>query len=116
MPAMGDAKKAWDEVGERFAEAGRLLKEQYRKLEGEKGPEAAEERKRLSEAVKSATDQLDSAFTSLGNVLRDREARKPIEKAAESLGDAIATTFSEVGGEIQRAFSSRFGKGRNARS
>ena len=97
----GSTKDAWDEVGESFAGVGRRLSERYKTLAEERTTDAAEDARKLKEALRAVTDQLDRAFTSVGDTLRDPEAQSELRKAVGSLGDAITTTFSEVGERIR---------------
>jgi hypothetical protein len=99
-----DTKKAWDEVGERFGDFGRKVGEHYRKLEEPSPPMTSAEKKKVDEAVQSAVNQLDRAFTSLGNAIRDDESRESLNRAVRSFGDALANTFSGVSGEIRKKF------------
>lgn len=96
------ARRAWDEVGERFTEVGRKVGDHYRKLDEESPPKTAAERKDINEAVRGAVEQLDQAFTSLGNAFRDPEAQESLNRAARSFGEALAATFSELSGEIRQ--------------
>lgn len=122
---MGDdgrsAREAWDEVGEHFASLGKRVGEHYRSLdagadqeagvdeEAGTGSQAEADRRRLDDAVRTLTDRLDQAFTSVGNALRDPETRTAMDRAARSLGDALARTFSDVEQGIRR----RAGRPRN---
>lgn len=103
----GSTKDAWDEVGERFGEWGRMLGERYRKRGEELGETAEEDRrKKLDEAVQAVTRQLDQAFTSLGDTLRDPEAKQTLKDAAKAVGDAVSTTLSEAGEQIRSRLGS----------
>jgi len=108
----GSTKDAWDEVGERFGEWGRMLGERYRKRGEELGATAEEDRKKLDETVQAVTRQLDQAFTSLGDTLRDPEAKQTLKEAAKAVGDAVSTTLSEAGEQIR----SRLGSSRSSGS
>ena len=102
----GSTKDAWDEVGERFGEWSRMLGERYRKRGEELGGTAEEDRKKLDEAVRAVTRQLDQAFTSLGDTLRDPEAKQSLKEAAKAVGDAVSTTLSEAGEQIRTRLGS----------
>ncbi len=92
-------KDAWDEVGDGFADLGRRLSEHYNKLGPD--PSASVDEEKVREAIRLLTDQVDRAFTSLGDTLRDPSAKKGIDRVVKSFGRALATTFSEVGEEIR---------------
>lgn len=96
------AKDAWNEVDERFTAFGRMLAERYRTLEQERGTTPEEDRRRVDDAVKAVTRQVDQAFTTLGETIRDPEAKQALGGAAKSLGDALAATFVEVTEEIRK--------------
>jgi hypothetical protein len=85
----GSSKEAWDEVGERFAVFGRALAARYKQLEQERGATTEEDKRRLDEAVSTITRQLDQAFTSVGDTIRDPRAKDDLKLAARSVGDAL---------------------------
>ena len=92
-------KDAWDEVGAGFADLGRRLSEHYKKVEPDRSASVDEEKVR--EALRLLTDQVDRAFTSLGATLRDPSAKEGLDRVVKSFGNALTTTFSEVGEEIR---------------
>lgn len=96
------SKEAWDEVGERFAVFGRALAARYKQLEQEAGMTADEDRRKLEEALQTVTRTLDQAFTSLGDTIRDPNAKQGLKDAAGSIGTALGVTFSEVSDEIRK--------------
>jgi hypothetical protein len=98
----GSTRDAWDEVGERFAEWGKLLSERYRERGREHGSTPEEDKRKLEDAVQAVVRQLDVAFTSLGDTLRDPQAKQSLGAAARSLVDAMSTTVSEVGQKLRR--------------
>ena len=100
------SKEAWNQVGDKFGEWSRLLGEKYRKRGEELGTSAEEDRKKLDDAIQTVTRQVDQAFTSLGETLRDPEAKQHLKEATKSLGDALTTTFSEVGEQIRSKLGS----------
>ncbi len=98
-----NSKQAWEDVGEHFASFGRTVAEHYRQRGEERGaPPSEEDRRKLEEAVETITRQLDQAFTSLGDTIRDPEAKEGLKQAARSVGDALAITFTEVGQEVRK--------------
>ena len=102
----GSTKDAWDEVGEHFAGVGRRLSDRYKALGSERAAEpSAEDQEKFKEAIRTVTAQLDRAFTSLGDTLRDPEAQAGLKKAVGSLGDALTATFSEAADRIRNRTS-----------
>jgi len=100
-----ETRQAWSDVGDRFSEVGRLFKEHYRRLGGTTDTESEAERQRVSDAVKDAGQQLNQAFTSVGNAIRDPEASRSFDRAMSSLGLALAATFSDLGAEMKEQIS-----------
>lgn len=98
------SKDAWDEVDKRFSEFGRILAERYRKAGEEQGdaPPPEEMRRKLEEAFASMTRQLDRAFGSVGDTIRDPEAKDTLKQAGKAFVDALAATASDVGQEIRK--------------
>jgi len=96
------SKEAWDEVGERFAVFGRALAARYKQLEQDRGATTEEDKRKVEEALSTITRQLDQAFTSLGDTIRDPGAKDGLKQAARSVGDALAITFSEVTEEVRK--------------
>ncbi|MBI4261065.1 MAG: hypothetical protein HY658_10920 [Actinobacteria bacterium] len=114
-PKFEETRRAWDEVAERFAELGRRLREHHRRLGSEGGPaeEAAAEDgrrgteeagRRTGDAVQDVVARLDRAFTSVGETLRDPEAKESLRLAGRKLGDAVRATFEETGAELRARF------------
>lgn len=107
MPS--EAKDKWSEVGDHFTELGNRLAERYRALGAESSESAEAGRKKIEDAVKSMTHQLDRTFTSVGDTMRDPEAKESLDRAISTLGNALSATFSEVGEEIRKRFGSSSG-------
>jgi hypothetical protein len=99
---MGDVESAWREVGEKFTELGYKFRDHYRKLEAERadGGETTEESEK---AFKKVADELDTAFSSVGNAFRDAGVKDDAKTAANSLLAAFGATFQEIGEAFQRA-------------
>jgi hypothetical protein len=100
-------RRAWDEVAKRFGEVGRKVGDQYRKL-GDQGAETADAAASgVREAVRDAVGELDRAFTSVGDTLRDAEAKESLHQAVGALGDALEATFAKVGEELRKQLGSK---------
>jgi hypothetical protein len=100
-----DSNQAWNEVERHFSDVGRRLKEHYEKLDAAKTTPA--ERQKLDDALRSLTEQMDKAFTAVGDALRDPEAQESLRQGARSFGNAVAATFSDVGEEIRKRVGRR---------
>jgi hypothetical protein len=92
-----ETKRAWDEVGEGFVKLGRMIAERHRRLGEERVDDpTTHDDGAVADAVRRATDELDRAFTSLGDTLRDDEAQKHLRDTGHKLGDALKVTFKEM--------------------
>jgi phage-related tail protein len=98
----GEAKDAWDQVGERFADLGRKLSDHYKRQEGATSQSADEAKRKIDDAIRTVGEHVDRAFTSLGESIRDPETKDTAQKAVRSLGDALDKTFADVSEAIRR--------------
>ena len=101
-PRWEGTRRAWGEVGERFADLGRLVREQRREHGDDPGQAPQEPGRGPSEAVRRVVEQLDQTFTSLGEAIRQPEAKQGLQRAARSLGEALEATFSELADGLKR--------------
>jgi hypothetical protein len=100
---MTDSKEAWAEVDRRFSEFGRIVAERHRKAgEQQEAPPPEQARKSLEEAFSVVTRQLDVAFTSVGDTIRDPEAKETLKLAGKAVVNALGSTVSDVGEEIRK--------------
>lgn len=100
---MGDVESAWKEVGEKFTELGYKFRDHYRKMEEERTGTDETTTEESEKAFKKVTDELDTAFSSVGNAFRDAEVKDDAKAAANSLLAAFGATFQEIGDALQRA-------------
>jgi hypothetical protein len=111
---MDETKRAWDEVGDGFTKLGRMISERYKGQGGEEpAPAGGTEESVVADAIRRATDELDRAFTSLGDTLRDDDARRQMRETGTKLTDALKVTFTEVSDEIRRTVGNRRAPGSN---
>jgi hypothetical protein len=110
---VGNAKDAWNEVGERFASWGRLVGDRYREAEAEvgKGVDSMSEgsreaQRKLEESARELTEQLNRAFTALGDTLRDPKAKEDLKGAVRAIGDAVTVTVTQTSEEIRKRIAS----------
>jgi hypothetical protein len=98
----GRTQEAWNEVGERFTAWGHLVAERYRGSETADDEPAEETQRKLEETARELADQVNRAFTALGDTLRDEQAKAGLKDAARSVGDAVAVTVGELTVAIRR--------------
>jgi hypothetical protein len=98
----GTAQEAWNEVGERFASWGRRVADRYKEAGSEADAAAQETQRKLEEAAREVSEQLNRAFTALGDTLRDEGAKTDLKQAVRSIADAFAVTVTETGEAIRR--------------
>jgi hypothetical protein len=97
----GRTQEAWNEVGERFSAWGHLVAERYRESETADA-EPEETQRKLEETARELADQVNRAFSALGDTLRDEQAKAGLKDAARSVGDAVAVTVGELTVAIRR--------------
>jgi hypothetical protein len=109
---VGNAKDAWNEVGERFASWGRLVGDRYREAESEIGEGESmsegsrEAQRKLEESARELTEQLNRAFTALGDTLRDPKAKEDLKGAVRAIGEAVTVTVTQTSDEIRKRLAS----------
>jgi hypothetical protein len=96
---MSETKNAWDEVGNRFSELGRHVKQRYDANTGF----SDDQREKVNDALHQLGDALDAGFTAIGDSLRDPAMRDELKHAGVAVADAIAATFNDVATEIRRS-------------
>lgn len=99
-----DTKQAWNEVGERITSWGRHVAGRYHEASGSTGEEARQAQRKLEEGARQLTEQLNRAFSALGDTFRDPQAKEDLKGAVRALGDAVSVTVAETGEELRRRF------------
>ena len=110
-----DAKAAWDEVGARFADLGRVIKErqQTRTQESTTSGEGAAQGEGASSGeaaspdtgpARQVIDAVDEAFTALGDAVRDSDFQRQAKGSLDALGAALGVTFAELGEHLRERF------------
>jgi hypothetical protein len=95
-----EAKRAWNEVGDRFSSLGKRLSENYRASD----PDAAsanDTQGKVEDVVREIGNHLGRAFEAVDNTVRDDEARKELKSAFTALGTAISSSVDEAAGSIR---------------
>ena len=95
---MAEAKDKWDEVGDRFGEIGRHLKDRF----DANAAFGSDERDKVNDALRQLGDALDAGFTTIGETLRDASMRDEMKSAGSSIADAIAATLRDASDAIKR--------------
>ena len=95
---MAEAKEKWDEVGERFSDLGRNLRDRF----DANAAFGADDREKVNDALRQLGDALDAGFTTIGDTLRDPSMRDELKTAGSSIADAIAATMRDVSEAIKR--------------
>ena len=99
----GDSKEAWAEVDRRFSEFGRIVADRYRKAgDGRTPDETQEMRRSLEDAFSKVTRRLDQAFSSVGDTIRDPEAKESFKQAGKAVLTAFGATANEVGDQVRK--------------
>jgi hypothetical protein len=100
---MTDSKDAWAEVDRRFSEFGRIVADRHRQAGEQQGAPPVDQAKRsLEEAFSVVTRQLDVAFSSVGDTIRDPEAKETLKLAGKAVVNALGSTVTDVGNEIRK--------------
>jgi hypothetical protein len=95
-----DAKKAWNEVGDRFSSLGKRLSDNYRASDPD-ATSANDTQGKVEEVVREIGNHLGRAFEAVDNTVRDEEARKELKGAFTALGTAISSSVDEAAGSIR---------------
>ncbi len=101
-----DAKAAWDEVGARFADLGRVIKERQL-ARTQPGAGSADEAGSDTGPARQVLDAVDEAFTTLGDAVRDSEFQQQAKSSLDALGAALGVTFTELGEHLRERFEKR---------
>jgi hypothetical protein len=94
-----DAKDKWDEVGQRFSELGKHVKDRF----DANVAFSDDEKAKVEDALHQIRDALDAGFTALGDSLRDNSMRDEVKQAGASIADALSSTFKGVAEELRKA-------------
>jgi hypothetical protein len=62
---------------------------------------------KIDDALKQLTDAIDSAFSTVGETLRDPELREQLKTTANSLASAVSTTIHDVTEDVKERFGSK---------
>lgn len=99
-----EVRDAWEDVSERLTGWGRLVASRYKTAAPAETATAPSEQKR--DAAHDLGDQLNRAFTALGDTLRDEAAKQELRGAMKAFGDAVSLTVNETAEQIRRRVGS----------
>jgi hypothetical protein len=100
-----EVRNAWEDVSERLTGWGRLVASRYETAApSETATTSPSEHKR--DAAHDLGDQLNRAFTALGDTLRDEAAKQELRGAMKAFGDAVSLTVNEAAEQIRRRVGS----------
>ena len=107
-PPANEIRTAWEDVSERLTGWGRLLAARYRTSEPattttETTPTSD---RKLDDTARDLGDQLNRAFTALGDTLRDEAAKEELRGAMKAFGDAMSVTVNEAADQVRRRVGS----------
>ncbi|MFL6129801.1 MAG: hypothetical protein ACJ73E_12135 [Mycobacteriales bacterium] len=128
-----EPREAWSEVGRRFEELGRKLRERFGDRDpgpapGTAGAEGAagagttgaggagqpEGRAALQDAVWRLREAAQRLGDRAGEVVRDPSMRETAQRATRSLADAVEATFGQLGEQLRNRSGAVSGAGRPA--
>lgn len=92
-----DTQKAWDRFESEIQGLAGELKRHFRTTPDER--ESAE----LNRSLEQLRQAAESVFRSLETATRDPEVRSRSKETARSFGSAVAETFRDLSGEIEKA-------------
>jgi hypothetical protein len=109
-------REAWNEVGRRFEELGRVLRGHFeREPETEPGATgggtdtAAGDRAAMKDALHRLGQAAQRLGDQAGEAVRDQAVRESAQSVARSFGAALEATFSEFGDEVRERMKARRG-------
>jgi hypothetical protein len=62
---------------------------------------------KVDDALKQLTEAIDSAFTTIGETLRDPDLREQLKGTANSLASAVTSTVRDVKEDVKERFGSK---------
>lgn len=104
---MSDVKAKWNETGAALSGLGAKLKTHYEQSSGSEG----DSRQEVGEALARLGDAVREAFDAVGAAAKDPEVREDVKRAANSLTEALVSSFEEAGREVREAYDRRKGSG-----
>jgi hypothetical protein len=101
-----EVRNAWEDVSERLTGWGRLVASRYKTAAPAETATATATSDQKRDAAHDLGDQLNRAFTALGDTLRDEAAKQELHGAMKAFGDAVSLTVNETAEQIRRRVGS----------
>lgn len=96
-----ESKQAWTKVGLHFAAAGDKLKAHAKSVAEEaKAGNDEPDQAAVVDALNTLGKAVNQAVSSLGSAVKDPEIRDSFTAALNSMGEAMNTTFGDVGDKV----------------
>lgn len=92
---MDETKQAWQDVGDRFARLGDVLKERL---------DTGEDKRAVEDALRTLGDAAERLGFRVAGAVQDPAVKQTLQDAARTLWRALSTTFSDVGDELGGRF------------
>jgi hypothetical protein len=107
---MSESKARWDEVGDRFNDVAKRLKDHYdaqqaSRVQDQPNTEDAENADKMNDALKQISAALDKGFTTIGESIRDPAVHDDLKRAGTAMADALAATFKQASEEVKKRLS-----------
>lgn len=99
---MSQAREAWSQFGDEFADIARRFKENYDAVAGKVTAGNDKSQKSIERAVKAIRKAMDETAKSITTALRDEQVLTETEEAGSALLKAVGTTFEELGEALKR--------------
>jgi Flp pilus assembly pilin Flp len=96
---MDESKQQWDQVGERFTALGKKLSSHAKAAKGA-ASEAMPDQNAVVEALNGLGKAIDQAVGVAGDAVKDPEIRDGLRNAFNAMGEALNTTFADVGDKV----------------
>ena len=98
---MGRSDEAWEDVGEQFRKLGSMFRDHF-EARGAGEDADADSEGDVNEAVRSFTENLQTAFSAVVDTVTDPDVHDEARQTAGSFFEALGTTFSDLGADMRK--------------
>jgi hypothetical protein len=96
---MGDPR--WDEVGDRFSQLGRVLRDTWEETRKTDPESTAADGEQVNSAMERVQSSLDGLADAINQTVHDEEIQDSAKLAASGLVDAISSSLGELADRIE---------------